>query len=151
MHLWRLDDLFQLDYIYWLHRLIRACSSPNKTLETFIIRVQYSNEAVELEEAWEDVFYSLLDNVFPSLKTLTVLITADEGRDVTSWVNWFNRSKYVRKLRSKRDIDVEVLAKTDLGKFIRHVALEIPDKQSRKPTSITVCQRCTMGMCCLWQ
>ncbi len=132
MHLWLLDDPYQFDYIDWLFGLIRASSSPNKTLETFIIRVAYPNETVELlREKWEFVFRSLFDNIFPSLKTLTILITADEGRNATSWYDWFNRSKYVKKLRSKRGINVEVLVKAHLGKVFAVGPLslfEIPDE-----------------------
>ena len=121
MHLWILDAYYQLTYLDWLDRVIHASSSPNKALETFIIRVVYPNETVELRKGdWNHVFCSLFDDaIFPSLKTLTVLITTDEGRDPTSWYNWFNTSKYVRKLRSKRNINVEVLVKTDLGKLLQ--------------------------------
>src|SRR6266511_3874290 len=50
--------------------------------------------------------HALLDDVCPSLKTLTILITSDEGHEVTSWVNWFTK---FRTLRSKRGTDVAVL------------------------------------------
>ena len=120
VHLWRLDDNYQLNYLDWLFVLVLPPPwSLNRTLETFIIRVQYPNEFVKLlKQDWELIFNSLFNNVFPSLKTLTILITADEGRDPTRWCDWFNKSANVRKLRSERNINVEVLVKTDLGELL---------------------------------
>ncbi len=112
VQLWR---YFPLGYIGWLDGLIGACSSPSETLETFIIRVEYSCRTIEVEEVWENVLHALLDDVCPSLKTLTILITSDEGHEVTSWVNWFTK---FRTLRSKRGTDVAVLVKTDLSKLL---------------------------------
>ena len=77
--------IFSLTMFVGLGRPICTPSSPNKTLETLIIRVQYSCETIEWDS--ENVFDELLDNDFPFLKTLTIMITAYDGRDVTSWVN----------------------------------------------------------------
>lgn len=63
---------------------------------------------------------SLLDNDFPSFKTLTILITtqADEDHDVTEWVNSFNEWKYV-KLCPNRGVDISVLVETNLGELLQ--------------------------------
>lgn len=105
-----------------------------------------------LPQSWKDAFRPLLDNNFLSLKTLTILITSDEDDDVTEWVNSFNELKYVKRLRSDRGLDVSVLEKTNLGKLLFAVkpTRQISDKQSRRHTGTSVCERSGLGMCHLW-
>lgn len=111
VHLWRLDDNYQLNYLDWLFVLVLPPPwSLNRTLETFIIRVQYPNEFVKLlKQDWELIFNSLFNNVFPSLKTLTILITADEGRDPERFAGSGEFQDRIRVLRSEaRNLMVKI-------------------------------------------
>ena len=96
----------------WLSKILRSgCStSVIQQLEELSIRVLYGNDCCYSPMInilhWKDTFDTLLDKKFKNLRNLN--IDAYSQRDVEKAVGTLNRSRDIARLRSQRNLVVDI-------------------------------------------
>ena len=101
---------FYINHFWWLNKLLRACSSHNKTLEKITVEAAYDFWIKPIEVShWGEIVDALLGHYFTTLKRLDILIVPqtrpDEAEEI---VVALQESGYIERLRSRQPEGVEV-------------------------------------------
>ena len=100
-------------HFLWLSRILRAGYSTSviQRLEELSIRVLYGNDCYPVVidiSHWKDTFDALLEDEFNNLRTLNILVDAYSQSEVDKAVGMLNRSRDIARLRSRRNLVVDI-------------------------------------------
>jgi len=98
-------------HFLWLSKVLRSGYSTSviQQLEELSIRVLYGSDCyppvIDILD-WKDTFDVLLEDEFQNLRTLNILV--DSQREVDEAIEMLNRSRDIARLRSRRNLVVDI-------------------------------------------
>ena len=145
-----LDNTF-----WWLNKFLRACSTPNRLLDSITIQVQYrfyKSKNIDLQH-WDDISDALLSDHFPSLKwvhiSISSLVHLEHAKKI---IEQLQSSKFITTFQSRRDLNVDFTFRYCWWRILFLVFTCVDElffffpfgRQSRR---LPICTRSTLGKC----
>jgi len=110
---------------FWLSKLLRSgySTSVSQQLTDISIRVHYYHRGLYFSEVsdilhWKDIFDTLLEDEFKNLRVLNILVNDQYELELYKVVEMLNTSVYVKRLRARRNLVVDVRGKHSILLFI---------------------------------
>ena len=123
----------------WLSKFLRSgySTSANQQLEDITIWLSYVSfdHGVVLDIShWKDIFNMLLEDGFKNLRNVNIFVDALEGHVVDKAVEMLENSVYVKSLRARANLAVNVRSKHDILLIIIFWFLKKPTPAHNVPS-----------------